>query len=376
MSIPTSPRLSAILAGRTFQMVARATITRAGKILATDLPIDVGREEFDVSVRVPERLTMQIPRRVDGDDWADDINSSPVAPFGQRVHVKLGIDTGPDGYEWINRGEFLLHDADLTGPTVTINAVGLLALIEEARLLSPYNPVGTMKQAIRRLVEPALTVVFSPDLVDITVTGNLVFEDDRLAALQQCFRNWPARGQIHPDGYLYVCPADEYGTDPTGVGLVLQRHHMLTQPHLTPNVRNVSTSATRDGIYNAVVVRGTAPDGGQISAVQYDRRGPAAYGGPFNPLPVPEFYQSNNIRSMPQAQVVAGFRLREIQAPFDRSWQLTCVPQPKILGNDYLNYLPTLDENDEASVLVDRLVLPYTPRSGAMDLGIREIESL
>lgn len=375
MSIPTSPRLSAILAGRTFQMICRATITRAGQILAADLPVDVGREEFDASVNVPERLTLQIPKRVDGTDWSDLTSSSPVAPYGQRVHVKIGVDTGPDGYEWLNRGEFLLHDVELAGPTVTINGVGLLALIDEARLFAPYNPVGTMKQTIRRLIEPALTVVFHPDLPDDRViTGNLIFEDDRLGALYQCLDNWPARAQVHPDGYLEVLPAESYGSDPTGVGLVLQRYHMLEQPHLTPNVTDVSTSATRDGVVNTMVVRGTTSAGAQLIGVAYDRTGPAAYGGPFNPLPVPQFIQRSIIPTQGIANQLAQTYLRAKRVPFDRAWELRCVPQPKILGNDYLNYLPTLDTHDEGSVVVDKLTMPYTPSSGAMSLTVREVQ--
>ena len=373
MSIEVSDRLASVLAGRSFRMVCKATITRGAEVLAADLPVDVGREECDATLRVPERVTLTIPRVIDGVDWSAAGTDSPLMPYGQRVHVKLGVAVGADGYEWINRGEFLLQEVDFTGAQITVTAVGLLALVDEAELVAPYLPTGTIGAAIRRLVEPALTVVISPDLTDRAVSSGLTIDQDRLQGVLDLLDAWPARAQVTPDGYLHVLPADEYGTAVDDTGMIIQRRHDDTGTS-RPNVVQVSTASSRSGVTNAMVVRGSNTDGAPIQGVAYDTSGgPASYGGPFNPLPVPEYFSHGTVRSVAIATAVARAMLNRKTAPFRRAWKVDAVPQPRLLLGDQLVYQPG-DGQDPADVVVERVVMPYTAESGAMLLTLREIE--
>lgn len=377
MSIQVSDRLDAVLAGRTFRMVCRATITRGGQVLADDLPVHTGQEECDATLKVPERVTLHIPRVIDGIDWSADALTSPLSPFGQRVHVKLGISVGADGYEWINRGEFLLHDVDTTGPRIVVVAVGLLALLDEAKMVAPYKPTGTIATALRKLVEPALTVRIDPGLTDRAVSTGLAVDQDRLQGVLDLLDAWPAEARVTPDGYLHVTPVDAASTDPNEPSLYVQRYHFDGYDTLKPNVTEVATSTSRDGVTNAMVVRGQTADGAPISGVAYDTSGgPASYGGPFNPLPVPEFFSHGTVRTVPIATAVARAMLKRKLAPFRRAWKVDMVPQPRYLLGDQVTYYDQRAITDDGTHLcrIERLVMPYTASSGRMQMTIREID--
>jgi hypothetical protein len=373
--IKISQAMGYALTSRSFRMICRATITRAGRVLARDLPVDIGREEGDRSLRVPERVTLQIPKRINGQEWTGDGYDSPIAPYGQRVHIKVGIDLGADGYEWINRGEFLLHDSDLSGPTVTIVAVGLLALHEEARLVSPFKPTGTVFSCIRKLVEPGLTVVKHPDVVDHAVNAGLAFDDDRLGCILTLCQSISARPMVNPAGYLDILPGDQPNPE-VGYqdGAYLMRFHDPSWTYQRPSVVDVATSASRDGIINAMVVRGETSAGLPVQGVAYDQSGsPGSFGGPFNPMPVPEYFYSSVVPTKGIATLVARTMLNRRLAPYRRSWQLKSVPIPFYQVGDHAEYYYGQGDETYASTEVESLVMPYTAASGPMEMTIREL---
>lgn len=369
--IRVSEQAAVAIASRSFRMICRATITRAGRVLARDLPVDTGREEGDRTLRVPERVTLQVPKRVDGVDWTGDGFNSPIAPYGQRLHVKIGIDIGADGYEWINRGEFLIHDTDLRGPTVTINAVGLLALHDEARLIAPFKPTGTVVSCVRKLAEPGLTVAKHADVVDAAVNTGLAYDDDRLAAIIGFARSIGARPQVHPDGYLQILPGGPNPTITYQLGQELKRLHEEATTLVRPSVSDVSTSATRDGIINTMVVRGENNQGAPVHGVAFDYSGgPGTYGGPFNPMPVPDYFYWSHLSSTAVANLIARIELNQRLAPYRRAWSVRAVPNPTYQVRDGVDFYP---DGDLVETEVDTITLPYTAASGAMELTLREL---
>lgn len=355
-------------------MVCRATITRGRDVLATDLPVESGTEESDGTLRIPERVTVTIPKTIDGVDWSADGVDSPIMPFGQRLHIKLGIAVGTDGYEWINRGEFLITRVDKRGRTITITAAGLLTLHEEASMTSPFRLTGTLFASIRKLVEPGLTVVKHPDLEDRAVNTGLTMVDNRLDNINTLLKSWPARGQVHPDGYLELLPAELYGAGATDNDMYLQRRHPPGNDVVRPNVVEVAASADREGFINCVVVRGKLAGGAPVQVAVYDQSGgPADYRGPFNPFPVPYIYDADLVGFKRFAYAIAKSELRRLSAPYRRAWNVSAVPQPRYLLNDQLNYYPDADMDVPVRVVIERLVMPYTAASGPMQLTIREL---
>jgi hypothetical protein len=365
-----------VLDTRSYTLSCRASITLGGTVLVDDLPVASGTEEFDDTLRVPERVVIKVPRIVNGVDLIPTAATSPLAPYGQRLHIKLGVGINGGQVEWLDRGEFLIHDIALSGESVTVTAVGLLALPDEARLVTPFRPTGTLTTALRALLEPALTVIVDPAVtaLDRSVPSDINQDEDRLGALEEILTAWPARAQMHPAGYLQILPADYYPA-----GSFVQRYNFGlpdgTRQDLA-NIAEVAGAITRDGLINTVVARGQAFDGTQVQGVAYDKTpgGPTSLRSNFNPLPVPYFYFSPLLTTAQQCQDAAISIIRRKAGLAAQRLQMTCVPDPRFVGNDKIHYryLRSTDWDSDAVAVVEKLVLPYTAESGPMLLTLRE----
>lgn len=371
--IQVSEQLWDVLEDRTYRMTCAITVTYGGQILLDECPVISGQEEFDATLRVPERVTITVPRLVDGVDLTPVAADSPFAPYGQRLHVKLGIGVGLH-IEWINRGEYLIQSTRIDGDRIVITAVGLLALIDEARLAVPWTPSGTLTTSLRKLVEPALTVVVDPAVtaLDRTVPASLTQDEDRLQAMLDLLDAWPARAQVAAAGHLAVLP-DNYYPQAT----VLQRWNFVDSAAVqdAANIIEVSGNISRDGLYNTVVARGVGDSGAQITGVVTDRTpgGPTSRTSPFNPLPVPYFYYSPLMSTHQQCLDAAAAILRRTAATAAQRLEATCIPDPRIQGNDTVDYRAERYTDRDIPCVVERLVMPYTADSGPMTVVLREL---
>lgn len=368
--ISVSPAAAGVLRGGGFTLRARATVTLDGVTVASNVPIVDGQEEFDASLTVPERVTITVPRiDTNGFNWSPTTQNSPLSAFGQRLRVQLGVDVGTDGTEWFDRGEFVIYQSDVDGDQVHVQAVGLLSLVDEARLVSPYQPTGTMVSTVRGLIEPALTVMVDSAVVDRAVPAGINFDEDRLAALQEVLDAWPARAITLPNGVLFIS-AD---VDPTDFGWSLLSRNAAVADQAATIVR-IEGGSTRDGVFNAVVARGTAADGAQVQGVAYDRSNSAtAYGGPFNPLPVPFFYASPLLTTTGQCQAAAQTILtRKTRQSYGR-YDVEAVPCPILLGGDAVKVWPTANLQDAVLTVIEKMTLPYTAGGGSMSMVLRGV---
>lgn len=366
--IAVSDATMAILQGGGFTMRARATAVLDGVVVAANVPIIDGGEEYDASLSVPERVTISVPRVADGVNWTPTLASSPLAAFGQRLRIQLGVGIGQDGVEWFDRGEFVINQSDVDGDRVTVQAVGLLALVDEARLVSPFQPTGTFVSTLRGLVEPALTLAVSAALVDRAVPTGINFDEDRLGAVQELLDAWPARMLTQPDGTLLIYP----DADPAVASYALLSKNTPASTQRA-TITRFEGGSTRDGAYNCVVARGTAPDGGQVQGVAYDTSNSAtAYGGPFNPLPVPFYFSSPLLTTSGQCQAAAKTILaRKARRAYGR-WDSEVVIMPLLTGEDGITVWPTTEAKDSFLTVVDTMTLPYVP-NGPQNLTLRSV---
>lgn len=343
---------------RSYRAYAYVDSWRNGTLLADGIPIDSATEDGDRSGRVPERVTFTVPRLDRGTDWSPTTEDHPLAANGQRLHVKLGVGTVGGQAEVFARGQFLIYRTTVSRDTVTVECVGLLHLIEEARLVSPYQPTGTLASTLRGLVEPAITIIVDSALTDRAVPAGINFDEDRLGAVRELLDAWAADGYVTPSGYLSVVPAAQSTTplftltDGTGGTVV-----------------TVSGESTREDGFNVVVARGTASDGGQVQGTAYDLSltGPKRYGGPFNPLPVPFFFPSPLLTTVEQAGQAAATVLARLQRRAGREYTVIAVPDPRLQLGDVGTVNGVL-------VSVEGLQLPYLPGGGAaMTLTVRAL---
>lgn len=334
-----------------WSMTCRVESWRADTLLAEDIPIAAGTEEVDRSLNVPERVTLSVPRFDRGVSWAPGNDPShPLAPWGQRLRCSIGVDLGANGIEWVQRGWFLITDAQTQDDTVAVTATGLLALIDEARFVVPFQPTGTLVSTVRDLVEPALTVSVDAGLTDRAVPSGMAWDEDRLGGLMELLDAWPADAYVTPDGYLSVVPA----TDSTSSVLDLTDGTGGT-------VLRWNTEQTRDGGFSLVVARGQAADGGQVQGIAYATDDATGFTSAFNPLPVPFFYFSPLLTTNSQCTLAARTVLARKQRLAHKTVHFQAVPHPGLQDGDRVTVTSAALGVSAAAGIVEQLVMPYTP---------------
>ncbi|MFF7966767.1 DUF5047 domain-containing protein [Streptomyces sp. NPDC007903] len=344
---------------RSFTMAVRAESWRDGELLAADIPIADGGEDRDRSLTVPERITLSVPRRDRGLDWDPGADPDhPLAAYGQQLHISYGVDVGDSDFEWIDRGWFLITDSGADGDTVSITCQGLLTLIDEAKLVAPFQPSGTLASTLRSLVEPALTVTFDGTLADRSVPVGMQWDTDRMAGLSEVLDAWAADATVGADGTLLVGQLTDSGTPvlslTDGVGGTVMRW---------------TGSTSRDGAFNCVVAQGEDSQGNQIQGVAYDRdsASPFMYGGAFNPLPVPYVFSSPLMTTVDQCRKGAAAKLLQLRRTASRRLAVSMVPHPGLMTGDII--LATGAGLTNALCVIESMSLPYSPSE--MSLMVR-----
>ena len=344
-----------------YTMAMRAESWLDGQLIADGIPVADGSESRDRSLNVPEQISLTLPRREQGYDWDPGTDPEhPLAAYGQQLRIDFGVDVG-GSFEWINRGWFLVTESSSDGDTVSVSAQGLLTLIDEAQLVSPFQPgsTDTLGSVIRALVEPALTVQFDGSLTDRAVPLGMQWDSDRLGAVTEVLDAWGAEASVTEDGFLFVEPVSDSGSP------VLS----ITDDPSTGTVVRWQGSTSRDGAFNCVVAQGEDTAGNQIQGVAYDGIGnsPFRYGGPFNPLPVPYAYQSSLLTTVAQCRTAAAAKLKLLRRQAFRRLEVTMVPHPGLVAGDIVSV--TGAGLTGAPCVIESLSLPYSP--GEQSLTVR-----
>lgn len=345
---------------RSFTMQIRAESWLGDTLLADAIPISDGNETRDRSLNIPEQISLTLPRRDRGFDWSPGTDPThPLAAYGQQLRIDYGIDIG-GSTEWINRGWFLITESSTDGDTVTVTCQGLLTLIDEAKLVAPYQPstTDTLASTIRGLIEPALTVIFDGTLTDRAVPIGMQWDTDRLGAVTEVLDAWPADAVVTEDGYLHIGPVSDSGTP------VLS----LTDAS-TGTVIQWQGTTSRDGAFNAVVAQGEDPAGNQIQGVVYDQNSASPFyvGGAFNPFPVPYAYQSSLLTTVTQCRSSAAATLLRLRRTSSRKLGVTMVPHPGLVCGDIVSVTGAGLTNTPC--VIESLSLPYSPAE--MNLTVR-----
>lgn len=344
-----------------YEMQVRGSVWQGGVLLAADVPIADGSETRDRSLTVPESVSVTVPRVVDGVTWDPRASSDPLAADGQQMLISIGVDTGADGIEWIDRGWFLITDTAPDGDSLTVTLAGLLALVDEAKFAAPFQPSGTFVSTVQSLVEPALTVQFDPALVDRAIPVGMQWDDDRMGALTEVLTAWPAVCEVTEDGYLLVEPLDDTG-DP-----VMQ----ITDNLPVGTMIRWAGESSRDGAFNCVVAQGEDALGNQIQGTAYDTdpNSPYRFGGPFSPFPVPLTTNSSLLTTVDQCRAAAATTLALNRRTASRKVTVTLVPHPGLMTGDVVLLTSADLELDGVTGVIEALAMPYTPTE--MTLTVR-----
>jgi hypothetical protein len=344
---------------RSFQLHVRAESWLGGELLADDIPIDAGGEEGDAAAAVPERVTLTVPARDRGVSWSP-VVGSPLAADGQRLRVELGVSVGRGQITWMQRGWFVITGARLNGRDgVDVEAANLLWLIKEADLVSPLQPNGTMLSTVRTLVEPTLAVR-DIGLTDRAVPAGTNFDESRLSGLFELLDAWPARGRVTEDGALLltqdVPPTASLRSYTDGPG---------------GTIVEVTGSSSRTGGFSLVVARGQDSAGNVVQGVAYNDSGPRAFGGPFNPQPVPKPFFSPLLTTVDQARAAAQTVLARHRRASGREFLVEMVPDPTLQLGDPVDV--TTDDVAGLLCTIERYRMPYVADGGPMTATVRSV---
>lgn len=369
--ISISPQLAGILAGNSYQVHQRLISIRAGDVLSDDIPAVDVVEEADASLRVPETLTFRVPILDRGVSWVPSSYDHPLGIWGQRIVAQVGVSLVGEEIEWLTRGQFLIHsvDPDDNGDTVHVQCAGLLYLVNEAELVTEYQPKAgaTMGSVIRALIEPGLTVDLTAAPTDRTVPAGTTWSDNRLDCVAAVLDAWPAQAETTVDGVVKVTPVP---ADPTVPDLAVSDQL---------NAQRFSSGLTRDGQFNAVVAKGAYPDtagglaGQEIVATSYDLDlvSPYRYGGPFSPYLVPVGYESPLMTTFAMVAAAAQTRKRNLRASTNRTVDIEIIPHPALRLGDAVAVTSERLGLVGSLGRVQAYTLPHTAAGGSQALSVR-----
>lgn len=288
-----------------------------------EIPIVSGDVQLDGTADVWATLQMETEGR-----WWPTRASDPLAPYGQEVFARAGLDLGGGGVLWTPLGFFRVDSVeqdDATRGLLRITGSDRMAGIIDARFTSPRQLTAgsVVGQVIRDLVQevfPAAEVVFDDAFEFATLGRTVTAEEHRHEAIKEIVRSagklwhWDGEGRLQirfapdPDRPLWHVRAGRDG--------VLVR---------------AGRSLTRAGVRNALVVRGEGAaddeDPVQVVVVDDGPNSPTRWGGPFGK--VPRFYSSPLITTEAQAVSAGeGILRRNLGLPYTLDYSQ--VPNPQL----------------------------------------------
>jgi hypothetical protein len=297
-----------------------------GAYIADDIPIVSGDLTADDGQAVPERLTIEVPVRDAGTAWEPRDPGDPLNNFGQRLEVAAYIipRSAMANIE-VPLGQFRIQDWHAGRDSVRVEAVGLLKVVEEARLTVPASPLSgqTYTEAIEWLMDDLLPIEFAAGLpADVEVSQVVQWDEDRLGAIFDLLDAWGARGRVNAEGVFLIEPYT-MSTEPVVTWRDGERGTVVSAPR----------SGSRDGIFNAVIARSSSQELEEYEkmiaqAAVFDMRpeSPVAWNGPFGR--VPYFHTSPLIQSAKQAEQTAATILQRLTR-WATTRVVTAMPDPR-----------------------------------------------
>src|SRR5690606_13292942 len=230
----------------------RVRVIYGDDFIADDVPVESGTLTATDGNAVPERVTLQVPvRDSKGRVWEPSEPTSPLNNFGQRLEISYQIIPRRHSAAIdIPLGQFRINNWDVNAGKVSVNAEGLLALVEESIFTVPASPlVGqTFRQAIAWILDDIIPLVFHPGLPeDEVITEVLQWDRDRLGAVFDILDAWAVRGRVSSEGVFVVEPLSSIDTE-----------LFSWTDGQNGTVVSAPRSGSRDGIFNAVVARSSA----------------------------------------------------------------------------------------------------------------------
>lgn len=321
-----------------------------GQVVAEGLPVETWSASWDRARQVQGQVGITV-RDVDGTlaPWAVD---DPLGVGGARLQCiyQLGGGVTPLDLGWFRitaadpveswrvirvkdssapgDGEDAFFGERLEwvsgGASIPVQADDLTRQVVNARLLAPESPApaATVLGEVRRLLTDIMPVVVAPGVVDAAVSTSLVYERERMDAIEDllqmigCWHRMTGDGQLEVYPEQRVAPVWEITGGNDGVLISVQRSQKL------------------DGLYNIAVSEG-GQSGLPVIGRAFERTGPLRVDGPHGPYPT--FHSATGmLTSQAQVDADAQTRLRTETSQRSVALSVTCLPHPGVQVGDWV----------------------------------------
>lgn len=215
------------------------------------------------------------------------------------------------------------------GSTIAVDSYDLALVAKKDRLLAPESPEAgsmTIVSEVTRLMRYIAPVNVAAGVVDRNVARNIVYERDRLDAIQDLCKRIFCDFRMNGDGHLEIYPVN------------LQSSVVVLQGGPGGLLVSVDRAQDLEGLYNRFVVDGTQTnaDGSSapIRSVAQIEDGPLSILGPHGRIP--EFYSSTMIATQADADAYAQEMALTQLTGLTTDLQVVCLPLPHLQQGDWV----------------------------------------
>lgn len=217
------------------------------------------------------------------------------------------------------------------GATIAVTAYDLALNAKNDRLLAPESPPAggaapTVVSEIQRLMRDTAPVVTVTGVSDRTVSRNIVYERERLDAVQDLAKRIFCDYRMNGDGQMEIYPVTQ------------QAPVAVLQGGPEGLLVKVDRSQSIDGLYNRAVVDGLDDSDPAhsipIRSVAQIDSGPLSVYGPHGRIP--EFYSSNMISSQTDADNYAETMIATQLSGLTVDLRVTALPLPYLQQGDWV----------------------------------------
>jgi len=254
------------------------------------IPIESGDVRYDATADVWSTMSMETTGidDYDGKSRFPRFATDLLAPYGNEVFLRRGVDTGPS-ISWVPLGYYRINATEQRGSsegTIRLTGTDRMQGLIDARLVTPrqYLPAQSTAAVVSDLVMdvyPDAVIAWDDDSDQQPLGRNLIVEESRYEALRDIATSLGKVVYWDSEGVLRV----EDAPDPDSIAWEISAglHGVLVTS---------SRRVSREGMYNAVVARGQGATEAPALGIAIDigPTSPTKWGGRFGK--VPRFYES------------------------------------------------------------------------------------
>jgi len=245
--------------------------------------------------------------------WFRVVGNEPTVAVDSRVIDEFGLDAPDSPTAPHERRRYV------TSGVVKLEAVDLTFDVDRDKFESPRSPrTATVLSEIANLTSAYFPTVVDPGVTDTSVSSRLVFDKERLEAVQDLASRVNARYRMGGDGECHIYP-------------VISAPVWRVEPEIS--LVSVARKQSIDGLFNKWIVEGKDSKGGApVRGSAFIETGPLRWGGPHGKAP--DFYSSEMITTRVQADFYAVELRERFLSSLAIELAVETVPRPELQAGD------------------------------------------